>query len=106
MQPAHLVDQMLKKSEARRKEQAAARRKILEETVSVPCLMCGTAVQQMNYPDPVGITGACIHGGVVEAIWGGYGSMYDNRIFLIALCDACLTQAHAAGRAVDLGGYL
>ena len=31
-------------------------------------------------------------GGVVDRILAGYGSIYDNGVILICVCDKCLTK--------------
>lgn len=31
-------------------------------------------------------------GGIVEKIYGGYGSRYDEEQFIIAICDNCIEE--------------
>lgn len=105
--PSFSLRTLVAQNDLRRQAEAEARAQKLTALNEAPCLCCGATVSRLPDTPPGPIDQACIADGVVGTIAGGYGSQqHDNRIYLIALCDPCLTAARDNSRALPLGGYL
>lgn len=70
------------------------------------CICCDkkiTAIhpEHMQFPQ-----GGMYNGGVVDKISAGYGSKHDTDMFIVAICDDCITALKEKKKIMFAGNYM
>lgn len=77
-----------------------------EDVSPMNCICCGESIDDsgptLNSPPE----NSCWNSGVVDKISSGYGSIHDGSVFLICVCDKCLTQKRDNGTIIFLYDYM
>lgn len=67
-------------------------KKILESVKNKVCIKCGKFIKPVNQDDRSKPEHAMWDGGIVDKIAAGYGSCHDGDMYIIGLCDECVTK--------------
>lgn len=82
--------------------------RISVESVKLKCTCCGKQIKSL-YPKQQSDTPAefgMYNRSIVGNISGNYGSAFDGDIFLIAICDSCMSFAIKDQRVLHVQNYL
>lgn len=83
--------------------------KALVVKASLPCICCGTELSPScgNVEITVNtVDGQSLHNGMAGGIDCGYGSSHDTNVYMIAVCDACITQKVKENRLTFVYSYM
>ena len=73
---------------------------------TVRCVVCGTVLPQLEPEIETLNANALFEDGLVDTISAGYGSRHDGDVYVIAICDACVTKKKEDGSLIYLRNYL
>ena len=65
--------------------------------VSKRCICCSTEIPPIDYSGGDTPWTGMWNGGIVDRIAANYGSIFDENIYVIAVCDSCIKQKEAEG---------
>lgn len=90
---------------------ACAGRDLTTEHVytQLPCICCGKRIKKEHYASDItqyNVNHTNMSGGTAARIECGYGSRLDGDMYIIAICDDCLTKTKASKRITYLGNFI
>lgn len=82
--------------------------KILLKTV--PCICCGKQLKQSMEDEELisfrSIERQPFSGGMAGTISAGYGSTHDTKVYMIAVCDDCITDKMSESKLIYVYTYM
>jgi len=74
---------------------------------SLNCIVCGSEIEISNRDTESHKFEELVWDhGVVEKMYGNYGSVYDGDVFYIALCDDCINKKKEQGSILVINNYM
>lgn len=67
------------------------------DEVNLRCIRCDKSIRSLHEEDSYPAYGSAFDDAGVDKFGVGYGSQHDCGIFLVAICDECITQRLADG---------
>lgn len=71
-----------------------------------PCICCNKEIKPIH-PNHIRFPESGMYdGGIVDKISAGYGSNHDTDMFIIAICDTCITELRENNKITYAGNYM
>jgi len=65
--------------------------------IDLKCVCCGAGIDEVPGSPDSEASSSCWDGAVVDKICGGYGSKHDMSLFIIGICDKCVSERIESG---------